>query len=125
MKIDLLNSIAHTHQMKSWKCLPRGEFEQPVGPLGCLGDVDRFNFFGRVYVEFIGRARLASAGWAGVDEVGDGFACYSTEAIDDPNWRTHKNRIIASLAEFYWTPGCSRARVIRPLISPRKWELCR
>ena len=38
----------------------------PFGPYGCLGDVQWFNYFGRVYVDFIGRSRLISAGWTRV-----------------------------------------------------------
>ena len=29
----------------------------PFGPFGCLEDIYWFNFFGRVYVDFIGKAR--------------------------------------------------------------------
>jgi hypothetical protein len=41
----------------------------PFGPYGCLADVHWFNYFGRVYVEAIGKARLLAAGWARVEEL--------------------------------------------------------
>jgi hypothetical protein len=84
------------------------EIVAPFGPHGCLGDVYWFNFFGRVYVDFIGRDRLVSAGWTRVEEVGDGLACYATEKIDDPCLRQTRTKILNRLEEFFWTPGCRR-----------------
>jgi hypothetical protein len=54
----------------------------PFGPYGCLADVQWFNYFGRVYVQAIGKARLISAGWERVEEIGDGLACYASS-----NWK--------------------------------------
>ena len=56
-----------------------------LGPHGFVQDIVWFNFFGRPYVDLIGDQRLRSAGWARVEEVGGGLACYATERIDDPN----------------------------------------
>jgi hypothetical protein len=78
----------------------------PFGPYGCLEDVYWFNYFGRVYVDFVGRARLLAAGWARVEEIGGGLACYVSETIDAPNTRAQRLRIANSLEEFIWTPGC-------------------
>ncbi len=80
--------------------------ELPFGPYGCLEDIYWFNYFGRVYVDFIGKKRLMAAGWAKVEEVGDGLACYATETIADPNARERRLRIVSALEEFIWTPGC-------------------
>jgi hypothetical protein len=35
----------------------------PFGPYGCIADIQWFNYFGKVYVDFIGRKRLMDAGW--------------------------------------------------------------
>jgi hypothetical protein len=78
----------------------------PFGPYGCLEDIYWFNYFGRVYVDFIGKKRLMAAGWAKAEEVGDGLACYATETIADPNARKRRLRIVSALEEFIWTPGC-------------------
>jgi hypothetical protein len=78
----------------------------PFGPYGCLEDIYWFNYFGRAYVDFIGMDRLLAAGWAHVERVGDGLACYASEAIDAPSSRRHRSRIAARLEEFVWTPGC-------------------
>lgn len=78
----------------------------PFGPYGCLADVHWFNYFGRVYVESIGKARLMGAGWARVEEIGDGLACYATEKIDDGNARERRCSIAKAIEEFVWTPGC-------------------
>ena len=78
----------------------------PFGPHGCLEDIYWFNYFGRVYVQLIGKARLQDAGWARVEEIGNGLACYATETIDDPNGQERRRRIANALEEFVWTPGC-------------------
>lgn len=80
--------------------------ELPFGPYGCLEDIYWFNYFGRVYVDFIGRSRLMAAGWARVEEIGDGLACYATERLDDPHAREQRSRVASALEEFVWTPGC-------------------
>jgi hypothetical protein len=82
--------------------------EAPFGPYGCLEDIYWFNYFGRVYVDFIGKARLLAAGWARTEEIGEGLACYATETIDDPNARERRLCISSALEEFVWTPGCQR-----------------
>jgi len=71
-----------------------------------LADVQWFNYFGQVYVETIGKARLMAAGWERVEETGDGLACYATEKIDDANSRERRSRIANAIAEFVWTPDC-------------------
>jgi hypothetical protein len=78
----------------------------PFGPYGCLADVQWFNYFGRVYVEAIGKARLMGAGWEHVEEIGDGLACYATKSINDANSRERRSSIATAIAEFVWTPGC-------------------
>jgi hypothetical protein len=78
----------------------------PFGPYGCLADVHWFNYFGRVYVELIGKARLMEAGWARVEEIGEGLACYATQNIDDRNSRERRTSITKAIEEFIWTPGC-------------------
>ncbi len=85
----------------------KGPPELPFGPYGCLEDIYWFNYFGRVYVDFIGRSRLMAAGWSRVEEIGDGLACYATEAIDDCNAGEHRRRVASALEEFVWTPGCT------------------
>jgi hypothetical protein len=79
----------------------------PFGPFGCLGDIHWFNFFGPVYVDFIGRDRLLNAGWARVDEVGGGCACYSTEQFNDLGGTERRQQITQALWDFVWTPGCT------------------
>jgi hypothetical protein len=88
--------------------LSKREIVAPFGPYGCLGDVFWFNYFGRVYVDFIGEERLVAAGWARVEKIGEGIACYATEKIDDLDSRNQRTRILSSLEEFFWTPGCKR-----------------
>jgi hypothetical protein len=78
----------------------------PFGPYGCLADVHWFNYFGRVYVQAIGKARLMAAGWERVEEIGDGLACYATEKIDDADSRERRSTIAKAMDEFVWTPGC-------------------
>jgi hypothetical protein len=78
----------------------------PFGPYGCLADVQWFNYFGRVYVEAIGKARLMGAGWQRVEEIGDGLACYATADIDDAHSRRRRSSISKAIEEFVWTPGC-------------------
>ncbi len=78
----------------------------PFGPYGCLEDIYWFNYFGRVYVDFIGKSRLTAAGWARVEEIGDGLACYATKALSDPHARERRTRIANALQEFVWSPGC-------------------
>jgi hypothetical protein len=78
----------------------------PFGPYGCLADVQWFNYFGRVYVDFIGRDRLIAADWERVEEVGDGLACFATNHIDDAHSRERRSRIAKVIEEFVWTPGC-------------------
>ena len=80
--------------------------ELPFGPYGCLEDIYWFNYFGRVYVDFIGRERLMAAGWAHVEEIGDGLSCYATETLGDPRVRERRTRIAGALDEFVWSPGC-------------------
>lgn len=89
--------------------ISKKEIVLPFGPFGCLGDIYWFNYFGRVYVEFIGKERLMSAGWARVEEVGDGLACYASEDINEPNLRARRSRIITALEDVVWTPGSNRA----------------
>src|SRR5262249_34485425 len=64
------------------------------------------NYFGRVYVEAIGRERLMGAGWERVEEIGEGLACYATEKIDDPNGRERRSTIAKAIQEYVWSPGC-------------------
>ena len=78
----------------------------PFGPYGCLADVHWFNYFGRVYVEAIGRGRLLAAGWDRVEEIGEGLACYATEKIDEANSRERRSSIAKAIEEFVWSPGC-------------------
>jgi hypothetical protein len=78
----------------------------PYGPQGSLGDIHWFNYFGRAYVDLIGESRLKAAGWARIEQIGDGFACYATEQIDDPKLRQQQDRIGDALSEFVWSPGC-------------------
>jgi hypothetical protein len=80
--------------------------ELPFGPYGCLEDIYWFNYFGRVYVDFIGRERLMAAGWARVEEIGDGLACYATETLGDSHARERRTCIANALEEFVWSPGC-------------------
>lgn len=80
--------------------------ELPFGPYGSLEDIYWFNYFGRVYVDFIGRERLLAAGWARVEEIGDGLSCYATETLGDPRVRERRTRIASALDEFVWSPGC-------------------
>jgi hypothetical protein len=78
----------------------------PLGPYGCLADIHWFNYFGKIYVEAIGRERLKTAGWSRIEETGGGLACYSTEKLDEKNSRERRDRIAKALEEFVWTPGC-------------------
>jgi len=78
----------------------------PFGPYGCLEDIYWFNYFGKTYVEFIGVDRLLSAGWARVEKIGDGLACYACATIDAPSAREERSSIASRLEEFIWTPGC-------------------
>jgi hypothetical protein len=78
----------------------------PFGPYGCLADVHWFNYFGRVYVEAIGKRRLLAAGWERVEEIGEGLACYATERIDDAHSRERRSSIAKAIEEFVWSPGC-------------------
>jgi hypothetical protein len=78
----------------------------PFGPYGCLADVQWFNYYGRVYVEAIGKARLMGAGWERVEEIGDGLACYATANIDDAHSRQRRSSIAKAIEEFVWMPGC-------------------
>lgn len=78
----------------------------PFGPYGCLADVQWFNYFGRVYVEAIGKVRLMNAGWERVKDIGDGLACYATANIDDAHSRERRSIIANAIEEFVWTPGC-------------------
>jgi hypothetical protein len=78
----------------------------PFGPYGCLPDIHWFNYFGRVYVDAIGRKRLMAAGWDKVEEIGNGLACYATKNINDANSRERRDGIGKTIEEFIWTPGC-------------------
>ena len=78
----------------------------PMGPGGAIEDIYWFNYFGRVYVEFIGESRLLASGWERVERVGDGLACYATDSIDDPHFPERRRRIAGALDEFVWTPDC-------------------
>jgi hypothetical protein len=86
--------------------LSKRQITAPFGPYGCLADVQWFNYFGRVYVEAIGKGRLMAAGWERVEEIGEGLACYATEKIDDPNSRERRSTISKAIEEFVWSPGC-------------------
>lgn len=86
--------------------LSKREITAPFGPYGCLADVHWFNYFGRVYVEAIGRERLMAAGWEQVEEIGEGLACYATEKVDDPNSRERRSTIAKAIQEYVWSPGC-------------------
>lgn len=77
----------------------------PFGPYGCLEDIYWFNYFGRVYVNLIGIERLSRAGWARVEKVGDGLACYASSNIDASISRQRRSLIASHLEEFVWTPG--------------------
>jgi hypothetical protein len=85
------------------------------GPAGWLWDVVWYNFFGKNYVDLIGKQRLAGAGWEKVQEVGDGLACYATEKIDSSHSRKRRDKIVSSLEEFFWTPGCKREEKRAPI----------
>ncbi|HEV7927996.1 MAG TPA: hypothetical protein VGR14_21780 [Verrucomicrobiae bacterium] len=78
----------------------------PFGPYGCLEDIYWFNYFGRVYVDFIGIERLSAAAWAHVEPKGGGLACYASSTIGDPFTRQQRANIASQLEEFIWTPGC-------------------
>ncbi len=86
--------------------LSKRQITAPFGPYGCLADVHWFNYFGRVYVEAIGRERLRAAGWERVEEIGGGLACYATQKIDDPNSRERRSAIAQAIQEYVWSPGC-------------------
>jgi hypothetical protein len=86
--------------------LSKREITAPFGPYGCLADVHWFNYFGRVYVEAIGRERLMGAGWERVEDSGEGLACYATEKIDDANSRKRRSGIAKAIQEYVWSPGC-------------------
>jgi hypothetical protein len=87
--------------------LSKRQIVAPFGPYGCLADVHWFNYFGRVYVEAIGRERLMTAGWERVEEIGEGLACYATERIDASNSRARRAAIAKAIEEFVWSPGCT------------------
>jgi hypothetical protein len=78
----------------------------PFGTYGFLADVHWFNYFGRVYVEAIGKKRLMAAGWERVEEIGEGLACYATGRIDDAHSRERRSSIANAIEEFVWSPGC-------------------
>jgi len=78
----------------------------PFGPYGCIEDIYWFNYFGKTYVDFIGVERLLSAGWARVEKIGGGLACYATTTIDAPSAREQRSYIASRLEEFVWSPGC-------------------
>lgn len=80
--------------------------ELPFGPYGFIADIQWYNYFGRVYVEAIGKSRLLAAGWARIEEIGDGFGCYVTDRIDDPDFQERQSIIRNSIEEYVWTPGC-------------------
>jgi hypothetical protein len=86
--------------------LSKTQITAPFGPYGCLADVHWFNYFGRVYVEAIGREQLMGAGWERVEEIGDRLACYATEKIDDPKSRKRRSTISKAIQEYVWSPGC-------------------
>lgn len=86
--------------------LSQRQIAAPFGPYGCLADVHWFNYFGRVYVEAIGRERLMGAAWERVEEIGEGLACYATGKIDEPNSRERRSRIAKAIQEYVWSPGC-------------------
>jgi hypothetical protein len=86
--------------------LSKREITAPFGPYGCLADVHWFNYFGRVYLEAIGRERLMAAGWERLEEIGEGLGCYATEKIDDPNSRERRCTIAKAIQEYVWSPGC-------------------
>lgn len=89
--------------------IQKKQITPPFGPFGCLPDVYWFNYFGRVYIDFIGKNRLAAAGWASIRDDGVGLSCYTTSKIDDSGSRWRRNQIVDSLQEYYWTPGCTKA----------------
>lgn len=78
----------------------------PFGPYGCIEDIYWFNYFGPVYVDFIGRERLPAAGWACIEEISGGLACYVSPKIGDESFRERRAHIASQLEEFLWTPGC-------------------
>ena len=80
----------------------------PFGPYGCLADIQWFNYFGRTFVDAIGKTRLMGAGWERVEDVGDGLACFATANINDTNSRQRRSMIAKAMEEFVWTPGCKR-----------------
>lgn len=88
--------------------LSKREITAPFGPYGCLADIHWFNFFGRVYVEAIGRERLMAAGSERVEQIGEGLACYATKEIDAANSRERRSAIATAIQEFVWSPGCNR-----------------
>ncbi len=86
--------------------ISRRTIKAPFGPYGCLEDIYWFNYVGQAYVDFIGADRLLGAGWARVEKVGDGLACYASSTIDAPSAREQRSRIASELQEFVWSPGC-------------------
>lgn len=106
-KEHLRSPFIRRHFEQSWWFTPH--VQEMRGPHGWLWDVVWYNFFGKVYVDFIGRDRLTNAGWSTVKAVGDGLACYATDGIDDANSFEKRTRIRSALSEFYWSPGCAAA----------------
>jgi hypothetical protein len=82
--------------------------QKMYGPNGYLWDIVWYNYFGRPYIDLIGTRRLRGAGWARVEEVAGGLACYATETMDDPSYENNRRVIREALNEFVWTPGCKR-----------------
>jgi hypothetical protein len=78
----------------------------PFWPYGCIEDIYWFNYFGRTYVDFIGKDRLSAVGWSRTEAIGGGLACYACSKINDPSIRQQRSRIASQLEEFLWTPGC-------------------
>lgn len=85
----------------------------PFGPFGCLADIHWYNFFGKEFVNLIGRSRLLSAGWARTEEIGDSIGCFAANSIDQLDLRQRCDSIAQSLNEFVWSPGsCAEDKVV-------------
>jgi hypothetical protein len=89
--------------------------EKMYGPSGYLWDIVWYNYFGPPYVELIGWDRLRGAGWAIVEELAGGLACFVTRTIDDPCLSEKREGIRRVLGEFVWTPGCKREEKLAPV----------
>jgi hypothetical protein len=107
---DRYAELSRSYSTREVQCLfsKKKAITAPFGPYGCLADVQWFNYFGRIYVEAIGKTRLMRAGWARVEEIGDGLACFATDKLQAADSRERRSAISNCIAEFVWSPGCKR-----------------